>query len=82
MTHDDDSAWDDDDLVDADDSDDEPTVPGPACGREMLEDCDHCAACGHWRDDDDASRSPRPAWVVATAVACLAIAVWWILLRP
>ena len=77
--------WDEstDDDVDAepDDSEGEPTVPCPACGRDMLEDCDHCPACGHWRNDDEEKPTPRPAWVVATAVACLAVALWWALRR-
>lgn len=75
--------WDDDDMdAEADDSDEEDTVPCPACGREILEDCDHCPACGHWRDEETATPSRQPPWVIATALACLAAALWWTLRRP
>lgn len=78
---DDESGWDDDAAVDADDSVGEPTVPCPACGREMLEDCDHCPTCGHWRDGADATSASRPAWVVAAAIVCLAAAIGWLVVR-
>lgn len=77
-----DSDWDEDDSAYEDaDFGAEPIVPCPACGRDVLEDCDHCPACGHWRDDD-AEPAPKPTWVLVTAIGCLVAAMWWILRRP
>jgi len=40
----DDDRW-DDDADEGDDSDDEPTVPCPYCGWQMLEDSPRCPSC-------------------------------------
>lgn len=73
---DDDDAWDDD--VDGDDGDDEPLVACPNCGAEILEDTPRCPVCEAYVSEEDGPASSKPAWVVATAVICLGMALWWI----
>lgn len=74
----DDDDWEDDEGdVDAD-SDDEPTVPCPYCRREILEDSPRCPYCERYISAEDHAGSPKPLWVIATALACLGIAIWWI----
>jgi hypothetical protein len=72
---DDDSG--DDDSWDDDDSDEEPTVPCPSCRRMILEDSPRCPYCERYISEEDHPGQSRPAWVIVTAVICLAIAVWW-----
>ena len=67
-----DNEWDGDD-----DSGDEPTVPCPFCRRELLEDSPWCPSCDRYITEEDFRRADRPVWVIVTAVACLAIALWW-----
>ncbi len=78
---------DDDDFDDADaeapweageEDDEEPTVPCPFCGREMLEDSPHCPYCEQYVSDADRLRAGRPTWILITAIICLAMAVWWV----
>ena len=79
--HDDDDEWDDDWDSDSDDTDedgDEPTVPCPACRREMLEESIRCPHCGHYVSTEDQPPEPKPLWVIATAVVCLLMALAWI----
>lgn len=58
-----------------DEADEEPTVPCPYCRREMLEDSPRCPHCERYISEED--HSPRkPMWVIATALACLALALW------
>lgn len=68
---DDESAWEPDD--------EEPTVPCPYCRREMLEDSPRCPHCERYISGEDHAASGRPAWVVITAVLCLAMALAWAL---
>ena len=74
----DDDEWDDEVDGWGDDSDDEPTVPCPFCRREILEDTPRCPHCERYLSAEDHAGSRQPLWVVATAVVCLAIALWWI----
>ena len=66
--------WEDD----GDDSGDESTVPCPYCRRDILEDTPRCPYCERYFSEEDHAGPGRPAWVVVTALVCLAIAVWWI----
>lgn len=84
---DDDEDYDDDDYKDeideeGDDStdhgDQEPTLPCPYCGLEMLEDSPRCPSCGQYISAEDSPASTKPGWVIATALVCLAIAFWWV----
>ena len=78
----DDEAWDDEDSEIGDDSDDEPTVPCPACRREILEDSPRCPWCGRYLSaEDHAAVAGKPAWVILTAVICLAMVIWWMIWR-
>lgn len=73
---DDEDDWDEDDL-DAAADDDEPTVPCPYCRREILEDAPRCPYCERYISAEDHAGPGRPAWVVVTALICLAVAIWW-----
>ena len=74
--------WDEstDDDVDAepDDSEGEPTVPCPYCRREMLEDSPRCPHCERYISAEDSPPPRKPLWVIATALICLAIVMWWL----
>ncbi|MBM4022213.1 MAG: hypothetical protein FJ284_08225 [Planctomycetes bacterium] len=70
MYDNDDDEWDDADDDEAD------TLPCPACGQPIFEDSPRCPTCGEYVTAGDASPR-RPVWVLATAVVCLALAVWW-----
>ena len=76
-----DEDWDDDE-VDAyygdglDDPDDEPTVPCPYCRRDILEDSPRCPYCERYISEEDHAAASKPLWVIATALVCLAIALW------
>ena len=75
---DEDDAWDDDEADSSDDSDDEPTIPCPYCRQEMLEDSPRCPSCHRFISAEDHAQLRQPAWVLVTAVACLAMAIWWV----
>ncbi|MDA0818249.1 MAG: zinc-ribbon domain-containing protein [Planctomycetota bacterium] len=64
----------------ADDSDDDPTVVCPYCGEEMYDDAPQCAACGSYISAEDHAAARKPAWIVVTALVCLAMAFGWVLL--
>lgn len=68
-----DDAWGDDDEASSDD-----TLPCPACGAAVFEDSPRCPACGEYVTPGGSGVAARPAWVVLTALVCLAIALWWI----
>lgn len=74
-----DDAW-DDDSPSGDDSDDgdEPTVPCPYCGHEILEDAPRCPACERYLSLEDSPAPRKPLWVIVTALVCLAAVIWWI----
>jgi len=77
----DDDRWDDDaDEADGDEdeSDDEPTIPCPYCGQQMLEDSPRCPSCERYISAEDSAPPRKPLWVIATTLVCLAIAFWWL----
>ena len=73
---DEDEDWDDEEADLGDGFDEEPTVPCPACRRDILEDSPQCPYCERYISEEDHSRPKKPLWLIATAVVCLAIAVW------
>ncbi|MFM8633633.1 MAG: hypothetical protein ACKOEX_02295 [Planctomycetia bacterium] len=76
-----DDDWDDeapDHDEDSDHSGDEPTVPCPSCRREILEDTPRCPYCERYISDEDHASPRKPLWVIATALICLAMALWWV----
>ena len=78
---DDDDEWDPEDHADLDDdSDEEPTVPCPYCRREILEDVPQCPYCERSISAEDHARTRKPSWIIATALVCLAAALWWVLM--
>lgn len=72
--------WDDGDadLGDDQDFDEEPTVPCPYCRREILEDSPRCPYCERYISAEDHTGRRKPLWVIATALVCLGVAVWWL----
>jgi predicted nucleic acid-binding Zn ribbon protein len=82
---DEEDVWKDDDEspVDdsGDDSGDESTVPCPACGRAIFEDSPRCPYCEQYISEEDRARPRHPAWVITTALVCLAAAFWWVIVR-
>lgn len=68
----------DDDEDEADDVDEEPTVPCPSCRREILEDSPRCPYCERYISAEDHAGDRKPAWVILTALICLGISVWWL----
>jgi hypothetical protein len=76
-----DDGWDDDlddEVGSSDDSGDEPTVPCPYCGRQILEDSPRCPHCERYISAEDSPPPRKPLWVVATALICLGIVLWWL----
>ncbi|MFM9057680.1 MAG: hypothetical protein ACKOSQ_00890 [Planctomycetaceae bacterium] len=78
---DEDDEWEDDgnDADPGDDSDEEPTVPCPYCRREILEDVPQCPYCEHYISAEDHIAPKKPVWIIATALVCLGIALWWVI---
>jgi hypothetical protein len=66
---------DDEPEDDYDDEDDEPTVPCPWCRREILEDSPRCPYCEKYISAEDAPPTPKPWWIIITAVVCLYLIV-------
>lgn len=77
---DEDEDWDDetDDGDDSDNGDEEPTVPCPYCRRAILEDSPWCPHCQRYISEEDHASPRKPVWVIATALICLGIALWWV----
>jgi hypothetical protein len=76
---DEDEDWADDQEDYGDDSDDEPTVPCPYCRRDILEDSPRCPYCERYISEEDHASPKKPPWVIATAMICLGVAIWWVL---
>ena len=76
-----DRMMDDDDYAgfDTSDSDDNDTVPCPACGAEIYDDAERCPECGHYLSREDAPRSKKLLWIIAGAIVCLVIVLLWVL---
>ena len=81
---DDDEDWDEScsEETGDDDPDLEPTRDCPYCGFEMLEICDRCPSCGQYPSKEDTQHEQgQPRWVILAGFLCLAIMLFWILLR-
>lgn len=61
-----------------DEADDEPTVPCPHCQHEILEDSPRCPYCERYLSTEDHAGQGKPLWVIATALICLGLAIWWV----
>lgn len=75
---DEDEDWDDEEADLGDDSDEEPTVPCPYCRRDILEDSPRCPYCERYISEEDHTGRTKPLWVIATALICLGVAIWWV----
>jgi hypothetical protein len=79
QSEDEEDEWDAEDDADiGDDSDDEPTVPCPYCRREILEDSPRCPYCERYISAEDHAGPKKPLWIIATALVCLGVALWWV----
>jgi hypothetical protein len=71
----------DDDDWDDDRDDEEPTIPCPYCGREILEDTPRCPHCENYISAEDVPPSRKPWWLVLGVLACLFVVWRWIVGR-
>lgn len=78
-TDEDDEDWDDAEAESGEDQDADATVPCPSCRREILEDTPRCPYCEQYISAEDHAGAAKPAWVILTALVCLGIAIWWVL---
>jgi hypothetical protein len=69
---------DDEEFEPGDRDGDEPTVPCPYCGREMLEDSPRCPYCGNYISREDHPPSRKPWWIILGGLAVLYIAYHWL----
>lgn len=70
--------WDDEYEPDADDNEDEPTVPCPYCKRQIQEDSPRCPYCENYISEEDAPPSRKPWWIILGVVAGLYVVYRWI----
>ena len=79
----DDTSWDDEpetwDADDVDDDEEEPTIPCPYCGEEMLEDAPQCGHCGNYISAEDHPGPKKPTWIILTAIVCLVMMLGWLM---
>jgi hypothetical protein len=72
-----DRDWSIDDQLDedTDDADEQqvPTVPCPACGREIYEEADACPYCGEYVAFDAPPAAGKPWWFWLGLALCLAV---------
>ena len=61
------------------DSESEPTRKCPYCRHEMLEMIVQCPSCGQYLSKEDVSHAHQPRWVVLSAVLCLGVLLFWLL---
>jgi hypothetical protein len=75
---DEDQDWEDEEADLEADSDEEPTIACPYCRRQILEDSPQCPFCGNFISEEDHPGPNKPLWVIATALLCLGMALWWV----
>ena len=61
--------WEYPELDETEDEDDAETLPCPACGTDVYEDCECCGTCGEYLDFSTAGLSGWPWWFVALGLA-------------
>jgi hypothetical protein len=54
------------------------TVPCPHCGEAVYEEAERCPHCEAYLSEEDAPPARKPWWVVAGALAVLAVVALWI----
>ena len=79
MWHDADDDLDDDEFPDqADDGQDDETVPCPHCRKSVYEDAERCPNCGNYLSREDRPWR-RPAWLLAGVAIGLILVAYWTL---
>lgn len=68
----------DEEDEDAEEDDDEPTVPCLYCKRQIHEDSERCPYCEQYISTEDAPRGQKPWWIMAGVVLCLYVVFRWI----
>ncbi|HZU35188.1 MAG TPA: DUF2116 family Zn-ribbon domain-containing protein [Gemmataceae bacterium] len=72
------SADDDDDFLDHEQDEDEPTIPCPYCRRPIHEDSVRCPHCERYISEED-RRPARKAWWIVLGVLLALYAVYrWV----
>ena len=64
--------------ADDEDGDSSDTLPCPVCGEPVFEDSPRCPSCGQYITPGGTGVAARPAWILITALVCLALALWWV----
>jgi len=60
--------------MDSDEGDDEAeTVECPHCGRDVYEQAEKCPFCRGYLSREDARKSGKPRWVIATTLVLLLV---------
>ncbi len=61
-----------------DDDEEELTIECPQCGFEMLEIVHQCPRCGEIPSREFRQTTSQPPWVILTALVCLGLLLWWL----
>lgn len=75
----DDTSWDDEPEAWDEDDEEEPTIPCPYCGQEILEDAPWCASCENYISAEDHAGPKKPTWIILTAIVCLVMMLGWLM---
>jgi uncharacterized paraquat-inducible protein A len=63
----------------ADDEDDDETVPCPQCQEPVHEQAERCPHCGEYLSEEDAPPQYKPWWIYVGVAICLLIMFLWIM---
>lgn len=70
--------WEDDEPEDKGEAGEDDLDECPRCGRSIYDDSVRCPRCGEYLSREEGGPA-KPWWVVAGALGCLAMVVYWIL---
>jgi hypothetical protein len=62
----------------AEDGDDDETIPCPYCLRAVYEDAERCPGCGHYLSREDRP-SRHPWWLIIGVLLCLVVVLGWVI---
>jgi len=78
-SYDDDEYEPDDDEkspYEADEGDEDPTMPCPNCGADVYDDALRCPVCEHYLSDEQLTGMNQRLWVVVTALLLVVLTLW------